>query len=381
MVSAMQLYVLISVLGANDWIDFIESLIIFAAGLITIFILRKLLIPGLFRLTKVNQNGLKSRLLNSIKSPLTLGVLVFAGYLAIVIPLSLSPGQQNSINHTAGLLGLILGVISVASLTSTVFNWYMEIIAPRTSSTLDEQLMPLIRRIVVGAIYALGGLLILDQFNINISPLIAGLGLGGLAVALAIQPTLANLFAGTYVLTEGVIKPGDYIELEAGAAGYVIDVGWRSTRIKTWTNNLVVIPNSRFAETIITNYAEPHPGINVLLMCGVSYETNLEQLEGICQEVMDTLIKDSPYANEKYGAYFGLESFDDSNISFWLFVQANDRLASFSLKTSLMQQLHNRLNNEGIVINYPVRTLQWAPTSEQSVFPLKAPPKQPSDNS
>jgi small-conductance mechanosensitive channel len=96
---------------------------------------------------------------------------------------------------------------------------------------------------------------------------------------------------------------------------------------------------------------------------------------------MDTLIKDSPYANEQYGAYFGLESFDDSNISFWLFVQANDRLASFSLKTSLMQQLHKRLNNEGIVINYPVRTLQWAPTSEQSVFPLKAPPKQPSDNS
>ena len=250
---------LLSGLGENDWIDFVESLIIFAAGLITVFFFRKLLIPGLLRLAKVSPNELKSRLLNSIKFPLTLGFLIFAGYLAIVIPLELSSGQQSSINHVTGLLGLILGVISVASLTSTIFNWYMEIIAPRTSSTLDEQLMPLIRRVVVGAIYALGGLLILDQFNINISPLIAGLGLGGLAVALAIQPTLANLFSGTYVLTEGVIKQGDYIELENGAAGYVIDVGWRSTRINTWTNNLVVIPNSRFAETIITNYAEPHP--------------------------------------------------------------------------------------------------------------------------
>tara|TARA_B100000809_G_C15106550_1_gene518977 strand:+ start:913 stop:2049 length:1137 start_codon:yes stop_codon:yes gene_type:complete len=378
----MQLYVLISVLGDNDWIDFIESLIIFAGGLITVFFFRKLLIPGLLRLAKVGHNDLKSRLLNSIKFPLTLGVLVFTGYLAIVIPLELSSGLQNSINHMAGLLGLILGIISVASLTSTVCNWYMEIIAPRTSSTLDEQLMPLIRRVVVGAIYSLGGLLILDQFNINISPLIAGLGLGGLAVALAIQPTLANLFAGTYVLTEGVIKPGDYIELEGGVAGYVIDVGWRSTRIRTWANNLVVIPNSRFAETIITNYAEPNPGINVFLMCGVSYETNLDQLQDICQEVMDTLIKDSPDANEKYGAYFGLESFDDSNIGFWLFIQANDRLASFSLKTSLMQQLHKRLNDEGIVINYPVRTLQWAPTREQNVLPHEAPPnQQTSDNS
>jgi small-conductance mechanosensitive channel len=381
MVGKMQLHVLISVLGNNDWVDFIESLIIFSGGLGTAFILNKLLIPGLLRLTKVNQNDFKSRIINSIKFPLTLGILIFTGYLAIAIPLDLSPGQQNSINHTAGLFGLVLGVISVASLTSTVFNWYMEIMAPRTSSTLDVQLMPLIRRIVVGAIYALGGLLILDQLNINISPLIAGLGLGGLAVALAIQPTLSNLFAGTYVLTEGVIKQGDYIELEGGTSGYVIDVGWRSTRIKTWTNNLVVIPNSRFAETIITNYAEPHPGINVLLMCGVSYETNLDKLQDVCQEVMDTLIKESPDANEEYGAYFGLESFDDSNISFWLFVQANNRLASFSLKTSLMQHLHKRLDNEAIIINYPVRTLQWAPTSEQKEFPLKTQSKQPSDDS
>ena len=74
-------------------------------------------------------------------------------------------------------------------------------------------------------IYGLGALLILDLLDINISPLIAGLGIGGLAVALALQPTLANLFAGTYVMTEGVITPGDYIELEGGVSGYVVEVG------------------------------------------------------------------------------------------------------------------------------------------------------------
>ena len=74
-------------------------------------------------------------------------------------------------------------------------------------------------------IWGIGALLVLDLLEINISPLIAGLGLGGLAVALALQPTLANLFAGTYVMTEGVISPGDYIELDGGITGYVVEVG------------------------------------------------------------------------------------------------------------------------------------------------------------
>ena len=189
--------------------------------------------------------------------------------------------------------------------------------------------------------------------------------MGGLAVALAIQPTLANLFAGTYVMTEGVITTGDYIELENGMAGYVIDVGWRSTRIRTWHNNLVVIPNSRFAETIITNYEQPIPAVNVYLPCGVSYDSDLYRVERVCHEVMGEVLDNDPNAVKEYGGWFGFESFADSNVNFWLFVQAKDRLASFGLRTALMQKLHQRLNEEGIVINYPVRTLQfpkeWGP--------------------
>jgi len=225
--------------------------------------------------------------------------------------------------------------------------------------------LPLFRRVVVAVVYALGGLLVLDQLNINISPLIAGLGLGGLAVALALQPTLSNLFAGTYVMTEGVVTPGDYIELESGVAGYVLDVSWRSTRLRTWHNNLVVVPNARFAETIITNYQAPVPAVNVFLTCGVSYDSDLRQVRDISQEVMDELLEHDPNAIKEYGGWFGFDSFGESNVNFWLFVQAINRLASFELRTTLMQNLHQRLREEGIVINYPVRTLQfpkeWGP--------------------
>ena len=214
-------------------------------------------------------------------------------------------------------------------------------------------------------IYAIGGLLMMDVLGINISPLIAGLGLGGLAVALAIQPTLANLFAGTYVMTEGVIATGDYIQLENGLQGYVVEVGWRSTRIRDWHNNLVVVPNSKFAETIITNFQQPTNAVNVYFECGTSYDSDLYRVEEICLEVMDTIIDSHPMAIKEYGKYFAFDNFGDSNVNFWLFVQATDRLGSFVVQSDMMKLLHKRFQEEGIVINYPVRTLQfpegWTP--------------------
>ena len=123
-------------------------------------------------------------------------------------------------------------------------------------------------------------------------------------MALAIQPTLANLVAGTYVMTDGVVGPGDYVELEGSIAGYVVEVGWRSTRIRTWGNNLVVVPNSKFAETIITNYQRPIPAVNVYLPCGVSYDTDLYRVEEICREVMDQILENEPSAVKEYGGWF-----------------------------------------------------------------------------
>ena len=353
--------------GLEDtwWLDVTIAGAIFLLSLILAVVFNKLLFPIIFRLTQWTPTDLDSRIVRSTRLPLTLGIVVLGGYLAFTVPLELSERQQDTVDTVANLLGIILGVIAVGSIISSVFAWYIENVASRVGDGFASQLLPLFRRIAMTLVYGLGALLILDQLNINISPLIAGLGLGGLAVALAIQPTLANLFAGTYVMTEGVITPGDYIELENGISGYVIDVGWRSTRIRTFHNNLVVIPNSRFAETIITNYQRPMPAVNVIVTCGVSYDSDLYQVEQVCQEVMVEVLDTHPNAVKEYGGYFGYDSFADSNVNFWLFVQAKDRVASFSLKTALMQRLHQRFKELNIVINYPVRALQfpkeWGP--------------------
>ena len=341
------------------WIEPIIAVSIFGASLVIALVLNKLLFPLVLRITRRTRSDVDAKLVGAVRLPLTLVLVVLGAYLALTLPLDLSPEQQDIVNSVGGLLVILVVVVGVASLISYVAEWYTKNVAPRTESTLDQRLVPLFRRVAVGLVYGLGAVLTLDQLGINIGPLIAGLGLGGLAVALAIQPTLANLFAGTYVMTEGVVNPGDYIVLDGGVGGYVVDVGWRSTRIRTWGNNLVIIPNSKFAETIITNYQQPYPMVNVYLTCGVSYDSDLYQVGRVCQEVMDHVLETNDSAVKEYGSYFGFDNFGDSNINFWLFLQAKDRPASFIVRSDLVQRLHRRFQEEGILINYPVRSLKF----------------------
>ena len=352
-------------LGDPAWLDPAIAAGIFVVSLLLALVFAKLLCPVILRVTQLTPTDLDSRLVTSMRMPVTLGIVVLGAYLAFVIPLDLSDGERKAVETVGAVLAILAGIVAIASLASTAFDWYLENAASGSRTALAVRLIPLLRRVSSLLIYGLGGLLILDQLNVTISPLIAALGLGGLAVALALQPTLANLFAGGYVMSEGIISSGDYIELEGGIAGYVLEVGWRSTRIRTWSNNLVVIPNSRFAETIVTNYQEPYPMVNVYVTCGTSYDSDLYQVEQVCREVMEELIESSPDAVKEYGAYFGFDGFGDSNVDFWLFIQARDRLASFKLRSSLIQMVHQRFKEENIVINYPVRTLQlpaeWSP--------------------
>ncbi len=337
----------------------ITSLSLFVGAIILAILLNKVVFPLILRFTNFTPTHLDVRLVRCFRRPATLATLLAGAYFALVLPFEFDPSIRHLLDRGAAILALLIGVFAVSGAVSNLFEWYYEEISHHTSSTLDDRLMPMLRRFANVLIFALGGLLALDLLNINISPLIAGLGLGGLAVALALQPTLSNLFAGTYVMTEGVVTQGDYIELESGVAGYVVDVGWRSTRLRTWTNNLVVVPNSRFAETIITNYQGPIPAVNIYLVCGVSLQSDLHLVERVCREVMEELLDTDPRAVKEYGSYFAYQSFDDSNISFYLFIQARDRLASFEVQSELIRMVHDRFRDEGIVINYPMRTINF----------------------
>ena len=350
------------------WVDLLVSVIILAVVAVVAFAFSRLISRLLLRVARFSAGDLDDTIIAAARGPVTAFIILAGAYLAITVPLTLAPAVHDVVNKAASLVAIFIGAFMINAIGSAALRWLEEHLEGRDAASAGGWALPLARRGVLIVVFAMSAMVSLDILGINISPLIAGLGIGGLAIALALQPTLSNLFAGTYVITEGVVNEGDYIEMENGITGYVVDVSWRSTRLRTWTNNLVVIPNSRFAETIITNYDQPQAHVNVFLTCGVAYESDLQQVESVSMEVMRQVEREHPGVVKDYGVYFGYDTFGESNVDFWLFMQASSRLDSFEVRTELIKQLHARLTDEGITINYPVRTLHfpdgWTPDGQ-----------------
>jgi small-conductance mechanosensitive channel len=207
-------------------------------------------------------------------------------------------------------------------------------------------------------IIIIGLLITLDSLNISISPLLTTLGIGGLAVALAFKDTLTNFFAGLYILADVPIQVGDYIKLEGGPEGYVAEIGWRSTRIRTLPNNIVVIPNAKVSESIITNYFLPERRMALLLNINASYQSDPRKVEAILVEEarkalgeVEGLLADPPPS-----ARF-IPGFGESALNFTLICQVREFVDQYSVQHELRHRIFERFRKEGIEIPFPQRTV------------------------
>ena len=342
----------------------IFALGVFAALLLAAAIAQTVLHVALRRREQADPGGLDTQVIRTVRGPVVLFLAILGVFLGFTSLTALTSEVYDALDgwdRWARRVWTVVVIAEVSYLASHLIQiliaWYLRTIAARTATDIDEKLLPPVRRILPLVIYSVGTLVALDSIGIPISPLLAGFGIGGLAVALAVQPTLSNFFAGTYLVTEGELKEGDYIELEGGPAGFVVDVGWRSMKMRSRFNNLVIIPNSTMAESIITNYFSPTPAMNVIVTSGVSYDADLAHVERVVIEVATELVTESPLAIKDTAPFFGFSAFGDSNIDFFIFLQAIDRTGSFSLKSELIKRIHHRFNEEGIEINYPVRKL------------------------
>jgi small-conductance mechanosensitive channel len=218
-------------------------------------------------------------------------------------------------------------------------------------------------------------MLILDQAGIDISPLIASLGIGGLAIAIAVQPTLSNFMAGTYVVSDSVIKKGHYIVLDTGQEGYVEDIGWRTTKIRQWQGNIIVLPNSKLAEAIVMDAEALELSKMFRVECGVSYSSDLEKVESVSLDVAREVLKHSISGVKDFEPIVRFKEFGDSNIIFTVVLKSVDRTGQFQLKHEFIKALHKRFNQEGITIEFPTRRLYVTPgdTSHQTQSPVKPP--------
>ncbi|MCY3545230.1 MAG: mechanosensitive ion channel family protein [Chloroflexi bacterium] len=369
-------------ISQTNWGGPTSAAVVFIAFLIAAGIVNVILRVIINRWARRTRGTLDEELLGVVRGPLVLFIALSGLFIALLIltnletpPYTLIAGYGDYISRA----WLVVVIAEVAYLLYRLLDaalvWYIRSVAANTDTELDDRLLPPLKRLLPLVVHSLAFLMALSVLNIPISPILAGLGIGGLAVALAVQPTLANFFAGTYVVTEGELNVGDYIELQGGPAGYVVEIGWRSTKIRSMFNNLVIIPNSQMANSIVTNFYSPSPALDVLVYCGVSYDSDLALVERVTRDAAQELVDASEYA-VKGEPWFGFEEFGDSNISFWVFIRATDRIGSFFLTSDLVKVIHSRLTAEGIEINYPVRKLVF-PSAEPNIPAAPSSPPAP----
>ena len=210
-----------------------------------------------------------------------------------------------------------------------------------------------------------GGMLILDNLGVSLTPLLTTLGIGSLAVAIALQDTLGNLFAGLHIKADRPIEVGQFIRLESGDEGYVERIGWRSTRIKMLPNKTAVVPNSKLVQSTIINYDLPNPEVAVLVQVGVHYDSDLKHVERVTKEVGKEVMVKVRGSVDSFEPFIRYHTFNQSSIDFTVILRARTFVDNYLIKHEFMKRLHERYREEGIVIPFPIRTVYLKSEQEQ----------------
>ncbi len=225
----------------------------------------------------------------------------------------------------------------------------------------------LVQGMIRGVIIALGILVFLDSVGISITPILASLGIGSLAVALALKDSLANLFAGIQIILDKTIEPGHFIRLEGGIEGTVTRMSWRTTRIQTAVNSTVLVPNAKLTESLITNFNLPEPEVDVRVPVGVHFDSDLERVEQVTLDVAREVQRRHPEAAAGFEPRVRYEGFGESGINLVVVNCARNHDGIVSLRHHLIKSLHLRYAREGIIMPFPTRTLDLPPERTENL--------------
>jgi len=328
--------------------------LLFVAATAIALLVRALLLSGIRRWARA-PNGWSS-LAQAVRVPSVLWSIVLGLWIAIDVA-----GETEQLpRRLSQQFGLILEVAIILSVTLTVAGILSTLIQRASErQALGGPITGLGQAVVRGVVLIVGFLVLLAALGIQITPILTALGVGGLAVALALQDTLSNLFAGAHLLADKPIRVGDYVKVADTVEGYVVDIGWRSTRVRMLQNMVVTIPNKRVAESIITNYDMPDPRLTLLIRVSVDYGSDVELVErllieeatGAVGEVAGLMETPSPSARL-------IPGFGDFSLDFTLSCQVASFIDQFAVQHELRKRILRRLGVEGIRIPVQVRAAE-----------------------
>jgi small-conductance mechanosensitive channel len=311
-------------------------------------VIERVLVAGLRRLAESTDVKFDDIVVSSLRGVARWGFFllgVFAALPALPIPVSFS----DEITMAGRLTVLVFAFIILGRFASGIAAHYAHRLFPSSVS---------LTKIVVNAVVMTIGLLIIFQtIGIKITPLLGALGIGGLAVALALQDTLANFFSGLQVMASRQINLGDYVQLDGGQEGFVSDIGWRAATLKMLNNNVVIVPNTKLAQAIVTNYSLEERDFAVRMTIGVAYESDLEKVERVTIEEARDVVGRIEGTTKSFEPVVRFHTFGDSSIQLNVIMRYQDYGAQFLAQHELVKALHKRYRQEGIEIPFPIRTV------------------------
>jgi len=223
----------------------------------------------------------------------------------------------------------------------------------KTKTSADERLIPFLQKILKAVVIILAVIFAFNAWSINISPLLATAGIAGLAVGLAVKDSLSNILGGLQLVLDRTFKVGDKVELESGEMGVILDIGLRSTKLKTYDNEVVYIPNGYLANAKIKNFTHPDVSIRVNVEFGVEYGSDTEKVRKV---VLETVKKIGTVIDEPEPVVQFLKM-SDFSLDFIARGWVEEYTQAYSTKLKMTDEIYNALNKANIGIPFPTHTV------------------------
>lgn len=335
------------------WGGWLVPAVVVAAAALAGWVMEKVVLAWLERWSAATEGKVDDVIVASVRGLTRIWVLIFGLFVAG----NLAPVEQHHrelLARALQALWVFTATLAAARLATGLFALWAERMPQFGSATL-------LRHIIATAVWVTGGLVLLSSQGVSIAPMLTALGVGGLAVALALQDTLANVFAGIHIVIARQVRPGDFVRLEGGQEGTIADIGWRNTSIRTGGNDLVVVPNSKLSTAVVTNCSLPIATHTLVVPCSVAYGSDLARVEQVAAEVAAAVVARVEGGVAEQAPVVRFAEFADSGIAFNVIMWVKDYPSRFLVRHEFIKALHARFAAEGLEIPYPTRTLITRP--------------------
>ncbi|HUU00161.1 MAG TPA: mechanosensitive ion channel family protein [Myxococcota bacterium] len=342
-------------LGNSLW-QYVGFALVIIVALVVKIIVKHLVDVWLKKFTQRSKSELDDRLLKAFRSPAIFLVYVVGVYLAFqILTLPEDPFDLPRFIRALFTSLLIIDGAWFLSSSTSILEMYLTRFTAGTETKLDDQLVPIVRKAVRVIVFVVAFVMIIQNLGYSASSLLAGLGLGGLAFALAAKDSLANMFGSVTIFADRPFHIGDWIKA-GGAEGTVEDVGFRSTRIRTFEKTLVTIPNSKLAGSIIENM-DARPIRRVSMTIGVTYDTSAEQMQQAVEAIRE-ILKNHQGVDQGYWLVnftdFGASSLD---IFVYYFTRTKVWAEYLDTRQQVNLEIMRGLDALGLEIAFPSQTV------------------------